>query len=289
MSGPVEAAVLEALGREVGPSFGVRHVDSRGGTLRVIEAGQGPPLVAIHGRGSSAVTWAAVLPALARTRRVLAVDLPGFGSSRGFRFERGGAEEALAFFVDPVEAWIEAEGLLAPAILGHSLGAFVAIELALRRRIAPSALVLIAPGGVGPEASFAARAFFRLGPERLAGVLGPDRFGRLIGADSPPAAALTHEIHAVPGGRPDACRAFDLLVPLFGPAPNRRDRLGSIATPALVIGGDQDAALPSPLAIAASAALGQGELDIVDAGHSPHTEAPERVLARVEAFLARAG
>lgn len=286
--GPVEAAVLA----ELAPTFRVRHVETPSGALRVLEGGEGPPLVLLHGRGGAATSWFPLLPGLARKRRVLAVDLPGFGASRRDRFSGGGVEAAVAFFVDPIEAWLAAEGLPAPALMGHSLGGLVALELALRGRVTPRALALIAPMGVGPEMTYASRLFFRSGPERLARALGRQLFSRVIGAPASPdaphsarLAELTHELHAVPGGRPDATAAFDTLVPLLGPVPHRRARLGAIDAPTLVLWGDHDEVFPAPLAIAAAAALPRGELRIEPLGHSLHLEAPSRVLPVLETFL----
>ena len=277
--GPAEAALLA----ELAPTYRVRPVETRAGALRVLEGGEGPPLVLLHGRGSAATSWAPLLPALARSRRVLAVDLPGFGASRGHPFTGDDAERALAFFVDPLEAWLVSEGLAAPVIMGHSLGGLCTIELALRGRVTPRALILVAPMGVGPEMTWAARLFFQAGPERAARLLGPRLFGAVMGARS----ALSHELHAVPGGRPDAARAFDVLAPLVGPVFHRRDRLASITAPTLVIGGERDQVFPAPLALAAAALLPDAELHMEATGHSPLDEAPARVLLGVEGFLAR--
>ena len=284
--GPVEAAILA----ELSPAFRVRSVEAAGAALRVLEGGEGPPLVLLHGRGGAATTWFPLLPRLAVKHRVLAVDLPGFGASRGPRFE-GGVDQAIAYFVDPIEAWLLAERLTAPALMGHSLGGLVALELALRGRVAPGALILVAPMGVGPEMTHASRLFFRAGPERLARALGRRAFSRVTGAPAAPPgprlAELGHELHAVPGGRPDAARAFDTLVPLLGPVPHRRALLDAVAARTLVLGGDHDEVFPAPLAIAAAAALPRGEVHLEPLGHSLHVEAPERILPLVEAFLAQ--
>lgn len=279
--GPAEAAVLADLA----PTYRVRPVETRAGALRVLEGGEGPPLVLLHGRGSAATSWSPILPALSRSRRVLAVDLPGFGASRGHPFTGGDAERALAFFVDPLEAWLVSEGADrgAPVIMGHSLGGLCAIELALRGRVTPRALILIAPMGVGPEMTSAARLFFQAGPERAARLLGARLFGAVMGARS----ALSHELHAIPGGRPDAARAFDVLAPLVGPVFHRRDRLASITAPTLIIGGERDQVFPAPLALAAAALLPDAELRMEATGHSPLDEAPARVLLAIEGFLAR--
>ena len=288
-AGPVERTVLADLGptfrqRSIAPSAG-----SAGCTLRVLEGGSGPPLVLLHGRGGAASVWFPLLPHLARTHRVLAVDLPGFGASRGARFHGGGVEAALAFFVDPVEAWLAAEGIAAPVLVGHSLGGLVAIELSLRRRVAPAALALIGSMGVGPAMTHVSRLFFRAGPERLTRALGPRGLARLVppppGPDSARLAALTGEISAVPLGYPDAAAAFDALVPLTGPVPHRGARLHEIEVPALVFWGDHDEVFPAPLAIAAAAELPRSVLRIEPGGHSPHHEDRARALAILDAFL----
>jgi len=281
MAGAVEAAILADLA----PAFRVRRVEAAGGALRVLEGGEGPPLVLIHGRGSAATTWFPLLPALAERHRVLAVDLPGFGESDGHRFAGGGVEAAISYFVEPLEAWLAAEALDAPAIMGHSLGGLAALELSLRRRVAVRALVLITPGGVGPEISLLARVFFHAGPERVARVVGRERFTRLMGEPGSRGAELAYELHAVAGGRPHAAAAFLPLVPLTGAAPHRRARLREIAVPALVIGGDRDDIFPAPLAIAAAAAMPRGEVVVLPQGHSPHIDDPARVVGLVERFL----
>jgi pimeloyl-ACP methyl ester carboxylesterase len=278
-AGPIERAIVADLA----PTFRERTAAAAGGELRVLEGGEGRPLVLLHGRGSAAPTWFPLLPELARTRRVLAVDLPGFGASRGYRFAGGGVEAARAFFADPLEAWLASEGGTAPAIVGHSLGGAVAIELALRGRVALSTLGLIAAMGVGPQMASAARIFFHAGPERLARALGPQAFMRIFGARKGPhrerLEALSGELYAVEGGRPDAAAAFNALVPLTGPIPHRRARLREIEVPTLVLWGDGDEVFPSPLALAASAELPRGMLRIEPGGHAPHQEDPARALA----------
>lgn len=283
--GPVEAAILA----ELSPTFTVRSAAVAGGSLRVLEGGSGPPLVLIHGRGNAATGWFPLLPELARSHRVLAVDLPGFGQSVAPRFTGGGFEEGVAFFVDPIEEWLFAERLEGASVIGHSLGGLVAVELALRGKVSLARIGLIGAMGVGAAMTLQSRLFFRLGPERLARRLGK----RLLRAMVPPPftkngprlAALFYEHHAVPGGRPDASAAFDALHPLTGPVPNRLDLLHEIEIPALVFWGDHDEVFPAPVAIGAAAALPHAELHIEDLGHSPHTEAPDRVLPILRKFL----
>ena len=283
--GPVERALLA----ELAPTFIARHVETPFGALRVLEGGSGPALILLNGRGNAATTWFPMLPALARSHRVLAVDLPGFGQSQSRRFRGGGFEAGLAFFTDAVESWIVAEHLQKAAIAGHSLGGLVTIELARRGHVTPSHLVLIGAMGLGSAMTHASRLFFRLGPERLARRLGRAAFERLNAPpstpDGPRLGALGFELYSVRRGRPDASAAFDSMCPLFGPVPHRADSLPHIKVPTLVLWGDRDEVFPSPIAIAAAAALPNATLRIEPFGHSPHLEAPERVIALIEEHL----
>ena len=96
-------------------------------TLRSARAGEGPPLVLIHGLGGSHIVWEPVMDLLARERDVIAVDLPGFGDSdplpEGTR--HGPLEMGRA-----VSAHLESLGVERPHLAGNSLGAWTALEMA---------------------------------------------------------------------------------------------------------------------------------------------------------------
>jgi pimeloyl-ACP methyl ester carboxylesterase len=284
--GPVEASILQDLA----PVFSVRAVPAGGTVFRVLEGGSGPPAVLIHGRGLASTAWAPWLLPLARTRRVIAIDLPGFGATPAGQLRPGGAEEGLEYFAEPVIRLLGALRVERPVLIGHSLGGFVSVEVSLRRAVEPEALVLIGSMGVGPAMSFASRAYFLVTPERVARLAGKGLFSRISPlpehAWGRQMADLEHELAAVPGGRPIPTAAFNRLYPMVGPALHRLDRLGEIAAPSLLLWGEHDAAFPAPAALVAAAAMPRGRaLVLPDLGHSPHLQAPEKVLAEVEAFL----
>ncbi|WP_426736428.1 alpha/beta fold hydrolase [Myxococcus faecalis] len=289
-AGPVEAGLLAQLAPAVTATV---HWLPGGGALRVLEGGQGPTVVLLHGRGGAASTWFAYLTALSRGHRVLAVDLPGFGMSSPTEGPVRSAEEGVGFFTAPVEALLEQ---LAPgpvSVVGHSLGGLVGVELALRSRVPVERLVLVDAMGLGPDMARKARAFFRAGPERLARSLGPWAWARMM----PPAptplgerlGALDYELMSAPGGHDEAARAFDSLVPLMGPVFHRRERLGEVTAPVLLVWGEREDVLPLSLAEEASRRFPNARLVRVDAGHSPHQERPERVLPELKSFLAASG
>ncbi|MFY0580219.1 alpha/beta fold hydrolase [Cystobacter fuscus] len=278
--GPVEAEVLGELAPGVVPRACPL---AGGGTLRLLEGGEGPPLVLLHGRGSAASTWFPLLPALAREHRVLAVDLPGFGGSPATPGPLRTAEDGLRFFVEPVE---EVLSTLAPGpmtLVGHSLGGLVALELALRGRVPVKRPVLVDAMGLGPEMAREARLYFRVGPERVARVLGPRLFGRIAPLPDTPhrrrLMALDYELMTVSGGRTEATRAFNMLVPLTGGVFHRRERLGEVKPPTVYLWGENDGVLPVSLAEAAVRAQPSARLVRVRAGHSPHLEQPECILS----------
>ncbi len=111
--------------------------------MRYFVAGQGPPLVLVHGLGGSAANWGELVPLLAASRRVVVPDLPGHGGSDPLP-----AVASIGAFADRVAAVAEHEDALPGPVAGHSLGGLVALHLALRRPEAVTRLVLAAAAGL---------------------------------------------------------------------------------------------------------------------------------------------
>ncbi|WP_338864293.1 alpha/beta fold hydrolase [Myxococcus stipitatus] len=285
-AGPEESSLLAQLAPSVKAAV---HWLPGGGVVRVLEGGRGPTVLLLHGRGGAASTWFAYLTTLARTHRVLAVDLPGFGMSSPGDGAVRSAEEGVRFFTEPVEALLAQHAPGPVSAVGHSLGGLVGLELALRARVPVERLVLLDAMGLGPEMTRKARAFFRAGPERLARSLGPWAWARMM----PPAptplgqrlGALEYELMSIPGGRDEAARAFDSLVPWMGPVFHRREALAQVTAPVLLFWGERDDVLPVSLAEEAQRRFANARLVRVDAAHSPHHERPERVLPELKSFL----
>jgi len=120
----------------------LESVSSADGTqIAVWRAGQGPPLVLVHGTAADHARWAPVLPALAERFTVLAVDRRGRGESGDARDYAIGRE-----FEDIAAVADHAGG--GACVLGHSFGALCALEGALLSRPL-RALVLYEPPGKG--------------------------------------------------------------------------------------------------------------------------------------------
>ena len=104
----------------------------------------------LHGVATSRLIWSRVAEPLARRRRVVAVDLPGFGESvpagPGFELER------------VADLLVERLGMDRFDLVGHSLGGAVAVAVAARHPQAVRRLVLVAPAGLAPRATRVAAA-----------------------------------------------------------------------------------------------------------------------------------
>jgi pimeloyl-ACP methyl ester carboxylesterase len=91
--------------------------------------GSGPSLVLLHGIGHHWQAWLPVIDRLAAERDVIAVDLPGFGTSPPLPSGAPATAESLA---DAIEAFCAGLGVESPHVAGNSLGGYLALELAAR-------------------------------------------------------------------------------------------------------------------------------------------------------------
>jgi pimeloyl-ACP methyl ester carboxylesterase len=114
------------------------------------DEGEGDALVLLHGVATSRLVWRRVLGPLSRGRRVIAVDVPGFGESApaGPGFDLDAVADRLVDGLEPDRF----------DLVGHSLGGAVAVAAAARHPDAVRSLVLVAPAGLAPRATRVAAA-----------------------------------------------------------------------------------------------------------------------------------
>lgn len=98
--------------------------------LAVHETGRGKPLILIHGLGASSYTWRKVVPELAKNRRVIAIDLKGFGQSDKPLDERYSIFDQARL----IEDYINRHKLRNATLVGHSFGGGVALAVALNQQ-----------------------------------------------------------------------------------------------------------------------------------------------------------
>lgn len=267
------------------------HRIGAGVALRTLESSptgaSAGPLVLLHGRGHAGVVWAPVLAAFSGSRSVVAFDLPGFGRSGAPPAEGRG----LAYFAEPIERALA--GVERPVLVGHSLGGYVALSIALGRRVDLAGLVLVDAMGIAETIPLAARAYLEVGPERLARLRRllppfPSRDAariRWTGEDHTNAerlAPLREELLRSRGTRAPASAAFAAAM-----RSNVRARLREIDVPTLLVWGDKDETFPLPHAIHAHTQIVGSELARVDAGHSPHLARSVTVTRAISRWLER--
>lgn len=264
-----------------------------GEDIHFVEAGAGPALVLIHGFAESTFNWREVMPELATTHRVVAIDLPGFGfSDRNPR---------LAYSLDAharrVHRLMVQLGIERATVIGHSMGGAVAQRFALAFTDAVEAVVLASSLDASAEAPWldnrrlrpAVRRFLYIGLRSSALVrYGTRRTVLDIVADPSYATAEIIDGYARPILVPGTARALARLAE--GVASEPPADLTVLDVPTLVVSGELDRSVP--------VAIGQGlarkirgarHVVLPGVGHLTAEERPDLFLAEVRAFLATIG
>jgi pimeloyl-ACP methyl ester carboxylesterase len=261
------------------PAATEEFVDVRGTSVRVLESGDGPPLLYLHGSGDNG-DWLPVLDELARSRRVVRPDHPGFNKSP--ESEHIDDVHELAFFYLDLLA---ALGIDRCSVVGSSLGGWLAADLATIEPGRVEKLVLVGAAGLRVE-GVPVPDTFTLGAEALADVLFHDEDARARareqarGLDGEPAAMATFLQNRI-------TTAHLAWNPYFHD-PKLPQRLHRVQAPALLIWGSEDRVFPPAYAEAWSALLPDARIVLVEgAGHLPQAEQPERFAELVDAFLAQ--
>jgi pimeloyl-ACP methyl ester carboxylesterase len=106
-------------------------------------SGDGPPVVFVHGLGGAWQNWLENIPRIAQERRVVALDLPGFGHS-----EMPLRDITISGYAHTVEKLCDSLGLGEVALVGNSMGGFVAAEVAIQFSQRVERLVLVSAAGI---------------------------------------------------------------------------------------------------------------------------------------------
>jgi pimeloyl-ACP methyl ester carboxylesterase len=267
-----------------------RRLGLAGVATAVLEAGNGPPVVLLHGQGGWAGMWLPVMAGLAGAHHVVAPDLPGLGASRA---DEGppGAETALAWLGELIERTCAAP----PVLVGASLGGSIAVRFAAGHTDRLAGLVLIGMGGlVGkvrlPPATLLALVGHSVRPsERTAMAMlrqvsvDPERARRRMGERWAPFRAYSLELARMPSVR----QANRRLLRELGLRQIPPEELARIDVPTTLIWGRRDRVMALATAEEASARHGW-PLDVIDdAGHFVAVDQPEAFLRALDEALAR--
>ena len=268
------------------------QVEVRGRRMNYVSIGEGDdePVVFVHGLGGSWQNWLENIPRFARDRRVVAVDLPGFGRS-----EMPTEEISIRGFARSVDELCDRLGLGHVVVVGNSMGGFTAAEMAISYPERVERLVLVSAAGI---------SITRL---RRAPLLTLGRMttfsGALLAARSRRLAArpgLRHLALATIARHPSRMRADLVYEQLQGagregflPALDALmsydfvERLPEIACPTLVVWGTDDMLVPVEDADEFERLLPDARKVIMeDTGHVPMLERPQAFNECVADFLA---
>src|SRR4051812_36553733 len=131
----------------------VQYLTIHGHKRAFVKTGSGPALLLLHGLGCDHTTWAPVIQALARRCTVIAPDLLGHGLSAKPR-----ADYSVGGYANGMRDLLTVLGIDKVTVVGHSLGGGVAMQFAYQFPERTERMILVAPGGLGPEVTAAIRA-----------------------------------------------------------------------------------------------------------------------------------
>ena len=272
------------------PGFEERFLDERGSRVRYLVAGDGEPLLLVHGLGGAAANWLAVAPQLLPGRRIVVPELPGHGGSSPLP-----AAPSLNAYADRLGLLLEHEVAVPTAVVGHSLGGAIALRLAIRRPESVRALVLAGAAGISSTSRSARYALTvtgilkpgrRIAPHRRR-VARSDLLKRLVfgrwGASDPPALPpeLAEAFLAGPARHTDTVSAAKALV-----RDDVRPDLDRVRCPVLVLWGARDNQLPVGDAFEYARRLRAPLRVIADCGHLLTGERPAACADAINGFLA---
>jgi len=252
------------------------------------------PLVFVHGLSGSWPNWLQQLPTFAATHRVIAIDLPGFGHS-----PMPSHEISIAGYARVLEQLLDRLGVDAAAVIGNSMGGFIAAELAIAYPQRVERLVLVSAAGLSTHnhrgsiavlpamrtlerSLYAASAWAATKSEAVA------RRSRL--RDAALGVVVRHPARLDPAlaaeqirgaGKPGFIQGFEAVLHY-----EIRERLPEIACPTLIVWRDRDRLIPvSDADLFAELIPNSRKVVFGDTGHVAMLERPEMFNALLDEFL----
>jgi pimeloyl-ACP methyl ester carboxylesterase len=267
-----------------------RFVEIDGRRVNVAELGDGPPLLLVHGLAGCWQNWLETIPHFARTHRVIAPDLPGFGAS-----ELPREQISIPAYARFLERLCDALSIDAAAVVGNSMGGHIAAELAILSPQRMERLMLVSAAGISAEQAqrdivmTAGRVLAAVGTrtaarvEALARRPGLRRVALSFVVRHPDllSAAVAHELMQG-SGKPGFLPALEAVI-----THRISERLPQIACPTFVVWGEDDHVIPARDAKRFQELIPDCRTVVLpDTGHVAMVERPARFNALLEAFLA---
>lgn len=263
----------------------------------LLEAGEGPTVVLLHGLGATNASMLPTFRDLAVDHHVVAPDLPGFGES-----DKPLRSLHAAFYAGWLLDLLDVLGIERATFIGNSMGGRVAVEMGLRHPERVDRLVLLAPSPAFLKNRDHVRLVRVLRPElALVPIPLPHRyvereirrmFARPSRLDDAWYAAATDEFLRVFGTVRGRVAFFSAARQIYLEEPHEGrgrfwDRLPSLSVPALFVWGARDRLVPASFARHVEAALPTATSVVLDdCGHVPQYELPDTTSELIRGFLA---
>jgi len=276
----------------------LKRVEIDGTPINYVDVGSpgvDDPVVLVHGLGGQWQNWLENIPRLAQERRVLALDLPGFGLTP----EPADGEISISGYGRCVDAFCDRLGVGEVDVVGNSMGGFIAAEVAIQFPERVSRLALVSAAGISSADALQApvltigrlataiatntaarhRALAARPISRHASLALVARHPRLLKPD------LAYEGFFKGSGKPGfddalrACLGYDF-----------RERLPDVKVPTLIVWGEKDSVIPVRDADEFERLIADSrKLVMRDTGHIPMAERPEAFNDVLTDFLAETG
>ncbi|TMK57085.1 MAG: alpha/beta hydrolase [Actinobacteria bacterium] len=259
--------------------------------VNYVDIGEGEPIIFIHGIAGCWRNWLENLPYFSRTHRAIAIDLPGFGDS-----PMPSWEISMANYGRLIHDFCERLGIdNVAALVGNSMGGFIATEAVIEEPERFDRLVLISAAGIS-FAEWQGRAFdaaariaraatpFLSGDRRVYWTTPRGRkiaFGRLFRNPNKLRPELLAE-QVRPGLQAPAFS--EALTKIWGY--DTRERLPEIEIPTMVVWGLNDQIVPVEGALGYHRLIPRSRLELFErTGHLPMLERPQRFNPLLEEFI----
>ena len=274
------------------------RVDVNGLRIHCVAAGDGPPVLLLHGGGldSGQFTYRYTLGPLAKVQRVYVPDWPGYGHS-----DKPDVEYTLPFYVDFLGRLVDALGLDRTSLVGLSMGGAAALGFALRAPERVEKLVLVDSYGLGADVPWGRLGYLMVHApllneltyallRRSRAVIRWTLYG-LVYDRQVVTESMVDEVTSLLAD-PRAGHAWASFqkseVEWGGLRTDFSNRLGGLSVPTLLVHGARDTAVPLAWARRARERIPHSELEVFpDCGHMPPRERPEECARVVGRFLAR--
>jgi len=269
----------QALINKVGLPVAEHVVTSDFARTAYLSAGEGQPVICLHGAGAGAVTWYPSIGAMAKCFHVIAPDIVGYGES-----EKPDAPYDRPYFAAWLKDFLQSLGTKKAHIVGLSQGGAIALQFALENPQMVEKLVLVDSGALGAQPSFwpmFGMVWMNSFPSAAA-----NRFNSRYLLYNPLSRDTNHGDYSVevlkkPGGKKAFTQGRGAAV-----SPMSKDLLASIDTKTLIIWGENDQLFSIEHAETAVQVMQDAKLHrIQNAGHLPLMDQPEIFNRTVIDFL----